>query len=111
MRFADLALVVLKHERARPVQDADPSTDDRGGMLAAGDPFPTRLDSDELHVRIVDERAEDADRVRPAADAGDDNVGKPSELREALLARFAADHGLEVTDHRRIRMRTDRGTE
>jgi hypothetical protein len=37
---------------------------------------------------VVDERVEDADGVAAAADAGDDGVGQPAGLREALRARL-----------------------
>ena len=50
---------------------------------------------------VADERVEDADRVRAAADAGDDGVREAADLLEHLRARFAADHRLQIAhDHR-----------
>ena len=34
------------------------------------------LDADEAHVRVLEEAVEDPDRVRAAADAGDDRLGE-----------------------------------
>ncbi len=50
---------------------------------------------------------EDADRVRAAADARDDRLGKPTFDGEELLARLAADDGLQLGDDLRIRRRAD----
>ena len=57
------------------------------------------------------ERGEDADRVRAAADAGQDGVGQPALALEHLLARLVADDPLEVADHRRERVRPGDGAE
>src|SRR6202165_5751825 len=89
------------------MQHTDASADDGGSMLAARDPFPTRLDADELHPRVIDEGAEDADRVRATADARDHDVRKAPKALEALLPRFATDHRLDVTHHRRVRVRSE----
>jgi len=68
-----------------------------------------RLYSDELNRRIVNKRGEGANRIRAAADARDDGAGKSPRLREHLLPRFAADHGLEVAHHSRIGRGSDDG--
>src|SRR5204862_3475780 len=65
----------------------------------------------ELDAGIIDEGAEDPYGVRSATDARDHNVREGAEPRKALLARLSADDRLEVAHHRRIRVRTDRGTE
>ena len=47
-----------------------------------GSPRLGRLDADQPHVGVVDEAGEDPDRVRAAADAGDDASGsRPSASR------------------------------
>ena len=48
---------------------------------------------------------EQAHRVRPAADAGDQRVGQPALGLPHLLADLLADDRLEVADHRRIGVR------
>ena len=50
------------------------------------------LDADQPHARVVEEAGEHADRVRAAADAGDDRLGQRALGLEQLLARLAADH-------------------
>src|SRR5207245_1379054 len=57
--LADLAVLVLKDERARAVEHAHLSADDRRGVMPGLAALATRLDADELHRRVVDERAED----------------------------------------------------
>ena len=66
-----------------------------------------RLDADQFDAGVVDERVEHAGRVAAAADAGDDHVGQPADLLEALRPRLAADDRLEVADHHRERVRPD----
>jgi hypothetical protein len=42
-------------------------------------------------------------------DAGDDDVRQPANVFEHLPPRLPADHGLELADHQRIRMWSERG--
>ena len=87
------------------------STDDRRCVPAARDAFAAGLHADDLDGRVVKKCAEDADRVRPSTDAGDHDIGKSAKDRERLLARLAPDDRLEVTHHRRVRVRADRRSE
>ena len=48
---------------------------------------------------------EQADGVRAAADAGDQQIGQPLLALQQLRARLLADHGLKIAHHRRIGMR------
>jgi hypothetical protein len=57
---------------------------------------------------VVEERVEQADGVRAAADAGDQRVGQAALHFQDLLARLAADHRLEVAHHFRIGVRAGR---
>ena len=79
-------------------------------MLLAVEALAGRLDPDQPDI-VVEEIGEQADRVRPAADASDDRIGQPAELLEDLRARLAADHPLEFAHHRREGMRPGRGAE
>src|SRR5437867_230334 len=81
--------------------------DDTRPWLAPRHPLSASFDADELHVRIIEEGAEDADGIRAAPDARDHDVREPPERRKRLLARLAADHRLEVAHHRRVRVRAD----
>ena len=74
-------------------------------------PLPRRLDADQLDLRVVDERREDADRVGAAADAGDHARRQRPLGGQRLLARLVADHPLQVADEGRIRRRADRGAD
>jgi hypothetical protein len=71
------------------------------------EPLAAGLDPHELHLVIVEERVEGADRVRPAADAGDHPTRERRLHRERLRAGLVADHSLEVSDEGRVRRRAD----
>ena len=81
VRVGDLAVLVGEHERAGAVQHRDAARAEAGRAR--------RLDADEPDLGVVDEAGEHADRVRAAADAGDDGLGQASLAREDLLARLA----------------------
>ena len=76
----------------------------------AGEALARRLDPDQRDV-VVEEVGEDADRVRPAADAGDHRVGQASLDLEDLRARFLADDALKFAHHQREGMRAGDGAE
>src|SRR5207302_11329281 len=80
---------------------------DRRGAMPGLDALATRLDADELHRRVVDERAEDPDGIGSTADARDDDVWRLANRRSRLVLGLASDDRLEVADHRRIWMRPD----
>ena len=67
------------------MQDPRAPSADRRRVPPGLDAVARRLAADEPHVRVVEEGVEDADRVRAAADAGDDGVGKA--LRGRASAR------------------------
>ena len=69
--------------------------------------FPGRLDADQPHV-VLEEIGEQADRVGPAADAGDNRIRQAANLLDDLRPRFAADDPLEFAHHGRERMRARR---
>ncbi len=54
-----------------------------GRVLAGREARAPGLDADQLDPRVAEERPEEADGVRPAADAGDEGVGElpPSSFR------------------------------
>ena len=89
------------------MQHAGTPADERCGVLAGLDPLTRRFDPDQRDVPVVDERGEDAYRVRASADTCHDDVGKLAVERQVLLARLVTDHALQVADHLRIRVRTD----
>ena len=102
-----LAVAVLEDVAVAAVQHAGLALAQGGGVLARLGAPAARLDADQLHAGVADEGIEHAGRVAAAADAGDDDVGQPAGLLQALLARLPADDRLEVADHERKGMRPD----
>ncbi len=109
VRREDLPVLVGEEERPRPVEDADAPRPEAGRVLArARRTAPAGLDADELDAGVREERVEEADRVRAAADAGDEEVGESRRATfRALRARLAADDGVEVAHHRRVGVRAE----
>src|SRR5690606_511301 len=73
MGLDDLAVVVLQQVGAVAVQHARRAPVERRGMAARGDALAPGLDAHELDAGLVDVRMEDADGVRAAAHAGNDD--------------------------------------
>jgi hypothetical protein len=104
--LADLrALAVREHVRLRAVQDADAAGAERGGVARGLDAVARRLDTDEVHALVGDERREQPGGVGATADARDQRVGQPALGGEHLGARLAADHRLQLAHHPRVRVR------
>ena len=109
--FEDLAVLVLQEQRTHAVHHAGDAPFDRGAVMSGLEPEPAGFDADQPRVG-VEEARERSDRVRPAADARDDDVGIGAvEDLAALPARFVADDALELAHHPRERVRTHRRTE
>ena len=111
VRLDGLAVLVLEHERAGAVQHAALAGVDGRGVPAGLEAVAAGLEAVDRDVRVVEERGEQADRVRAAADAGGDRVRQPAVLLEALGARLVADAAAEVADHARERVRAGGGAE
>ena len=111
MRQLDVASLVLQHERARALQHAGAATGKPCRVASRRDALSTGLDANQPDVAVVEERIEDADGIAAAANARHDHVRQPTRLLEDLRARFPADDRLELADHQRIRMRSERGAE
>ena len=79
-------MLVLEEQRAHAVHDAGHTPVDRGAVMTGLEAEPAGFDADEPGVR-VDEPGERADRVRPAADARDDEVGIGAVENRARTAR------------------------
>ena len=84
----------------------------QGRRVAPGrDPVAGRLGDRQPDGGLADEPREQADRVRSAADAGQDEVGQPPFDGEQLHRCLVADRSLEVAHQRRVRMRAHRGAD
>src|SRR5436190_7484636 len=87
--FDDLSLVVGEDRGHRAVEHPR-ATGGQRGPVAPLEALPSRLDADQLDLGVVDERVEDADRVRSAAHARDHAARQRPLRRERLLARLVA---------------------
>ena len=106
MRVVDLTVIVLQQVGAVAVQHAGPPRRERSRMAPGLDALPACFDADQADVGVVQERMKQTHRVGAAADAGDQRVRQPSFGLQDLLPHLVADHGLEITDQRRVRMRS-----
>ena len=79
MGLDHLAVVVLEQVRARAVQHAGRPAESAAACSPV-DAATRRLDPDHAHLRLVEERMEQADRIGAAADAGDQRVGQAPSL-------------------------------
>ncbi len=117
MRGGDLSVFVLQDVGVRALQNAGARAGEtlRGaearGVFAEFFAAAAGFDADHFYVGVSQERVEEADRVGAAADAGIEMRGQTLFGGENLLARFAADDGLKIADHRRIRMRAENRAE
>ena len=94
--FLHLAVLVLHEIAAHTVHHTRLGTADGGATCG--------LDAHEA-AAVVDEPAEDTDRVRAASHTGDHHIGDIAELFDALRPRFLADDPVELAHHPRIRVR------
>ena len=74
MRLGDLAVFVLQQIGLVAVEDARRATGEAGGMFLV-EPAPGGFDAEHHHVAIVEEGVEQPDRVRPATDRRDQQIG------------------------------------
>ena len=65
VRLLHLTVLVLQHVALHAVQHADAAGGERRGVTPRRDALARGLDADQLHARVVEERRESADRVRP----------------------------------------------
>src|SRR5690606_26258079 len=96
VRLDRLPVFILQQVAAGTVQDAGTAALDRGRVLLGIDAIAGRLDAVESDALVVEERVEDADRIRASADARDHGIRKTTELLEQLCARLLADDALEI---------------
>src|SRR5438067_7446813 len=105
MRTRDLSVSILQNVRHRALQDTNAPAAARrvgaksGGVFSDRLAATARLNSQEAHVFVGDERMKQTDRVRATADAGEQGMRQFSRLKKNLLARFSSDHALKFADH------------
>src|ERR1035437_9836920 len=102
-----LAALILQEVAVRTGQPARPAAAERGGVLAAVQTAPRRLDPDQLDVLVVEEGNEHADGVAATADTRHHRSGQAAEPVQACGACLVADDPLQGAHQRRIGVRTD----
>src|SRR5882672_12733305 len=106
MRLLDLAMCILQQHGIASLQHAGPPERERSAVIAELEAAAARFDAENLDARVRNERMKHADRIRAAADTGDDGVRQFPDLCQRLRARLAADDRLQLAHEIRIRMRT-----
>src|SRR5712692_9455794 len=97
LRFADLAVFILKDVGQHPVQDSLPPFCERRRIPPpAGSP---RLHPDQLHASLFDEFVKCTHGVAASSDACNDSVGKPPLPPSHLLSDLLPYHALKVPYH------------
>src|SRR6266849_538987 len=117
MSGRDLAVFVLQNVSVRSLKDAGARPakslmrDKACSVFAEFAAAAAGFDADHFHVGVAQKLIKEADGIRTAADAGEKMRRQALFGGENLLARFAADDGLKIADHRWIRMRAENGAE
>ena len=94
MRLFDLTAFIVHEIGAIAVQHTRAAGRQGRRVAAGGDAVTTRFDTDQAHARIIDEGIEQANRIRPAADAG--NQG------EQVLEKYHMNAAAVVETARRV---------
>src|SRR5439155_14477389 len=114
MSRCNLTARILKHVRHGALQNSDASATTRRataksrGMLAERIPASSRLNTDQSDLFVRNERMKQTDRIRAAADTGNQGARQFSGRGQNLFARFASNQALKLAHHQRIRMGTER---
>ena len=102
--------LVLHDRRQRAMQHpGTPAYGQRRTVARSIDALASSLDSNQLHLRVIEKGGESANRVGAAANASDDTARKSALALEHLAAGLVADHSLQVAHQRRIGRGADRG--
>src|SRR5437870_1801116 len=75
---------------------------ERCSMLARRHIVSTGFDTVQVHVRVIEECVEYADRVASPANTSNHTPGQLTFLLQDLSTGLSADHALEVADHGRV---------
>src|SRR6266702_3174640 len=84
------------------MNDPFSARDERSGMLPRRHIVSTGFDAIKVHVRVIEECMEYADRVASPANAGNNTPWQLAFLFQNLSTGLSADDALEVADHARV---------
>src|SRR5215469_2424957 len=94
----------------RTVQNAGSAAREPRCVKAKFRATPACFDADQLYGCVTQESVENSDRVAAAADAGKDGIRQAFLTLQDLAPRLLADYAMKITNHHRIRMRSERRT-
>src|SRR5712671_1245595 len=113
MRGGDLTVAILQDVGVCALQDAWARAritllrTQARSVLAKFTPTAAGFDADHFYIDVAQEGVEKADGVGAATDAGKEMRGQALFCGKNLLASLAANDGLKITHHGRIRMRAE----
>src|ERR1700722_10056614 len=81
------------------------------GVFAQRFATPASLDTRHLHGGIIEKCGEKSNRIRAAANAGDEQIGQASFDTQNLFARFFSNHFVKIAHDLRVGMRAETGTQ
>ena len=102
VRVLDLTIRILQQIGSVAVQNAGAAGGKGSGVFASFNALACRLDTDQPHIPIIEERIKQSDRIGTAADARHEAIRDSSLGFHDLLASLPTDHRLEVPHHLRI---------
>ena len=73
-------------------------------MVARADAASAGLDAHHLHLGVVQEGPEEADRVTASADTRHEQIRQPAFALQDLPAGFIADDAVKIAHHHRVGM-------
>src|SRR5438046_7171421 len=111
MRQLDVSVLVLEDKCPGALQHAGTAAGEPRRVTSAENRFAAGLDTDQAHPSVVDEGVENTDGVAAAADTRNDGVRQPADKLQNLCASFASDDRLKLTNHQRVRMRSEHRAE
>ncbi len=100
----DLSIGVLQKIGHRALQYAHRPGRETRRVLTALDSETPRLHADHLHGLVLEKGGEQSDGVAAAADTGHEIIRQLAVRAHYLLAGLAADDGLKIPHHHRVRM-------
>src|SRR5437899_2731525 len=93
------------------MKDPFSARDERCSMLPRRHIMSTGFDTVQVHVRVIEESMEYADRVASPSNAGNHTPWQLAFLLQDLSTGLSSDDALEVADHSRVRVRAHYGPE
>src|SRR5205807_2667920 len=93
------------------MKDPFSACDERRSMLPRRHIMSPSFDAIQLHVRVIEESMENADRVASTANAGNHRPRQLAFLLQDLSTGLSADDALEVADHGWVWVWSDYGPE